>query len=88
MHEQQELTVTETGVAAVEKDYDPDYDFCTRKFKTQRGMRIHRSGCQYNYNTTETNYVVLYRLHFSRYSEKFSAHNNVIFSIILKKKLI
>ena len=37
----------------MEAEYENKCDFCPRRFKTLRGMRIHRCNCPHNYNTTE-----------------------------------
>ena len=53
VHERKEITVTKEEVMAVEAGYEHKCDFCTRRFKTRRGMLIHRNKCPQNYNTTE-----------------------------------
>ena len=56
VHKRQEIDVTETEVAEIEKGYDFKCDYCSRRFKTQRNMRIHKSRCKYGYGTTEQYY--------------------------------
>ena len=41
-----------------ESKYENKCDFCERRFKTNRGMRIHRSKYQHNYGTTEEVYTI------------------------------
>ena len=50
--------MTEEEVKAIEKEYKHFCDFCPRRFKTKRAMRIHRSICCYNYETTAEVYEV------------------------------
>ena len=46
------IEVTTAEVAAAEAKYEHQCDFCERRFKTKRGMRIHRYRCPHNYDTT------------------------------------
>ena len=50
------VTAALAEVAAVEKGYGFKCDFCSRRFKTQRNMLIHRAYCRYGYNTTDECY--------------------------------
>ena len=47
------ITATNAEVKEIESKYTHKCDFCERKFKTIRGMRIHRANCQHNYGTTD-----------------------------------
>ena len=58
VHRRQDIDVTATEVAEVEKGYDFKCDYCSRRFKTQRNMRIHRASCKYGYGTTEQYFVL------------------------------
>ena len=56
VHKRLDISVTAAEVVAIEKGYRFNCDFCSRRFKTQRNMLIHRSNCKYDYNTTEECY--------------------------------
>ena len=58
VHEREEIKVTRYEVTATEAKYSHKCDFCERRFKTRRGMLIHRARCQYNYNTTDEAFVL------------------------------
>ena len=47
VHERKEIEATEDEAKTVELKYDHKCDFCPRRFKTLRGMRIHRARCQH-----------------------------------------
>ena len=56
VHKRDKLTVTEAEAKAAEKKYKFKCDFCSRRFKTDRNMQIHRCSCTlciYNYNTSQ-----------------------------------
>ena len=48
----EKIKVSAAEVSKVEAKYEHKCDFCERRFKTLRGMRIHRSKCKHNYDTT------------------------------------
>lgn len=56
VHERDEVTVTKDEAREVESKYEHECNFCPRRFKTLRGMRIHRASCQHNYGTTDETY--------------------------------
>ena len=58
VHEREDIKVTLDEVAAVESKYDNKCDYCERRFKTRRGMLIHRAKCQYNYDATEEIFIL------------------------------
>ena len=56
VHKRFDINVTVAEVPAIEKGYRFKCDFCSRRFRTERNMLIHRSNCKYGYNTTEEYY--------------------------------
>ena len=52
------IKATSAEAKNIESKYENKCDFCERRFKTKRGMRIHRAKCQHNYGTTEEVYTV------------------------------
>ena len=52
------IKATTTKVKNIASKYENKCDFCERRFKTKCGMRIHRSKCQHNYDTTEEVYTI------------------------------
>ena len=54
----EEIKVTATEVREAEKEHAHQCDFCERRFKTQRGMYIHRANCIHNYDATEEAFPV------------------------------
>ena len=58
VHAREEIDVTEAEVAKAEAKYEHKCDFCPRRFKTKRGMLIHRARCMHNYDTTDEVYYL------------------------------
>ena len=58
VHRRSKITVTSSDAAAVEKAYKHKCDFCTRRFKTNRSMQIHKASCVFNYDTTDEVYEI------------------------------
>ena len=58
VHKRQCITVIENEMRAVEDTYKHKCDFCEWKFKTEKGMLIHRTGCDLNYGTTDEVFTV------------------------------
>ena len=58
MHKRGKIEVTKGEVRAAEAGYKNKCDFCERRFKTKRGMLIHRARCVMNYNTTDEVYIL------------------------------
>ena len=54
----EKIAVTVDELDKVEATYKHQCDFCTRRFKTDRAMHIHRQSCPYNYDTTEEAFPV------------------------------
>ena len=52
----EEIAVTDEEAREIEAKYDHKCDFCKRRFKTRKGMLIHRASCQHNYDTTDEVY--------------------------------
>ena len=50
--------MTSSDAAAVAKSYKHKCDFCTRRFKTDRAMQIHKASCVFNYDTTDDVYEI------------------------------
>ena len=44
--------VTEAAAMKAEAKYTHQCEFCPRKFKTARAMKIHQAACVHNYRTT------------------------------------
>ena len=53
VHRRAKIKITQEEARAVEEKYDHKCDFCIRRFKSRRGMLIHRAQCQHNYATTD-----------------------------------
>ena len=58
VHRRSKITVTSSDAAAVEKAYKHKCDFCSRRFKTDRSMQIHKAICVFNYDTTDEVYEI------------------------------
>ena len=58
VHRRGKLKVTKAEAKAAEMKYKFKCDFCTRRFKTEKNMQIHRNSCIHNYNTTQEVYEV------------------------------
>ena len=58
VHRRADITVTDKEARKTEKKYEHKCDFCERRFKTRKGMLIHRANCQHNYGTTDEVYVL------------------------------
>ena len=58
VHKREDITVTAEETKKAELEYEHKCDFCPRRFKSLRGMRIHRARCQHNYGTTDETYVL------------------------------
>ena len=58
VHPREEIDVTAEEVAKAEAGYEHKCDFCPRRFKTKRGMLIHRARCMHNYDTTDEVYYL------------------------------
>ena len=57
--ERGKFSVTTDEIAKVEATYKYQCDFCTRRFKSDRAMHIHRYSCPYNFDdTTEEPYGI------------------------------
>jgi len=58
--ERQEKTKPPTveAIKKTEASYKHECDFCGRKFKTKRGMRIHRASCNKQHGLTEEEYEI------------------------------
>ena len=52
--------VTKEEMLEVKATYKHQCDFCTRRFKTDRAIHIHRDSCPYNYDTTEATFEPVY----------------------------
>ena len=53
MYKCDKLKVSEAEAKAAEPKYKFKYDFCPRRFKSERNMQIRRCSCIYNYNTAQ-----------------------------------
>ena len=58
VHRREDVKVSEEEARVAEKEHKHVCDFCPRRFKTRRGMLIHRARCMHNYDTTDEAYVV------------------------------
>jgi hypothetical protein len=53
-----DIKVSKQEIEAIEAGYEHQCDFCERRFKTKRGMKIHKASCKFNYATTEESFPV------------------------------
>ena len=58
VHKRKDISMTKEEAKEVELKYEYECHFCTRRFKTLRGMRMrfHHTTCQHNYGTADETY--------------------------------
>ena len=60
VEEQEDLpALTSEQIKSVEEGYKHECDFCGKKFKTSRGMKIHRATCSCQHGLTDEEFEVL-----------------------------
>ena len=52
------VSVTVAEADSAQSKFGHKCDFCSRKFKTRKGILIHRDSCVHQYDTTEEVYEV------------------------------
>ena len=52
------VAVSKAEAASAQKNFDHKCEYCDRKFKTARAMKIHTAHCMYAYSTTEERFEV------------------------------
>ena len=50
---QDDITVTKKEIEKAHGKLEHKCDYCERRFKTARAMKIHRASCKFGYGTTE-----------------------------------